>query len=154
MKKRTEQKKGFQTPKGYFEEFDSRLDDRMSNESNRGFKVPKGYFEDLEDQVMSEVLSGGGSRRVRTRILWMAAAASILLFFGVKYMNPGQEEIGWQDLQTAEIDAWIARDLDELDPYDIAEVYPEMELDLPYATDAEIEAYLTEIELEEILFEN
>jgi len=155
--KKRDTMRGFQIPEGYFDAFDTRLRERMSGESDRGFKVPEGYFETLE--VKNSIDSNAPKvfplkRSDRSRLFWMTAAASILLFVGLKYMNTGNDELRWEDLDTAEISSWLESDASVLNPYDIAEVYQEVELEPSYASDAEIEAYLNEVELEEILIEN
>ena len=136
---------------------------RLKEDSRRGFKVPEGYFEDFEvnlteaSQASIETDSEGVYKLRKPEIkklIWMAAAASILLFFGVKYMNTQQTTLDWEDLEQVEISSWIESDLAELNAYDIAEAYPDVELSATQISNEELNAYLNEIELDQILYEN
>ena len=60
----------------------------------------------------------------------------------------------WNELEQAEIRSWIESDLAELNAYDIAESYPDVDLDGSYLSNEELNAYLNEIELDQILYEN
>lgn len=152
-----EKSRGFKVPKGYFEGVEDKVLSRMSTDETRGFKVPEGYFENLE------VKTGAVSKKtkvvpirtsMRARLVWMAAAASILLIFGLKYMNVSPDETNWNTLDQNELSFWIENDLSEVSAYDIAEVYQDVELEVPVPDDTDLKEYLSEIELEEIIVEN
>lgn len=147
MKKTNENRKGFHVPEDYFESLDTQLMTRLKENSKNGLKVPEGYFEGFE--VKPE-----RSRTKVKKLFWMAAAASVLLFFGIKYMNTNQSSLDWDDLEQAEISYWIESDLAELNAYDIAEAYPDVELNAPNISNEDLNAYLNEIELDQILYEN
>lgn len=163
MKKADENRKAFRVPEDYFESLDTRLMTRVKGESKNGLKVPEGYFDDFEVnpelQPKFPQRSGHGSllqlkRPEVKKVMWMAAAASILLIFGLKYMNTNQATLDWDDLEREEISSWIESDLAELNAYDIANAYPEVELSAPNLSSDELNAYLNETELDQILYEN
>lgn len=147
MKKTDENRKGFRVPEEYFESLDTRLMTRLKSDSKKGLKVPVGYFEEFEVKPPS-------NRPDVKNLIWLAAAASILLIFGLQYMNTNQKTLDWNDLDQEEISSWIESDLVELNAYDIAEAYPEVELNVPNLSNEELNAYLNETELDQILYEN
>lgn len=157
MRKDNEKDRSFEVPKNYFEDLENKVSSRLSNENQRGFKVPSGYFENFEvgsDKVSVEPKVVQLDKNRRSRILWMAAAASIMLFFGVKYMNTGQNQMEWKNLDQDEISFWIESDLNDLNAYDIAEAYQEVELYVPVPENSELYDYLNEIDLDQVLIEN
>ena len=147
MKKTDENRKGFRVPEEYFESLDTRLMTRLKADSKKGMKVPEGYFEEFEVKTPR-------NRPDVKNLIWLAAAASILLFFGIQYMDTNQNTLDWSDLDEQEISSWIESDLVELNAYDIAEAYPEVELNVPSLSNEELNAYLNETELDQILYEN
>lgn len=147
MKKTDENRKGFRVPEEYFESLDTRLMTRLKSGSKKGLKVPEGYFEEFE-------VKPPRNRPDVKNLIWLAAAASILLIFGPQYMNTNQKTLDWNDLDQEEISSWIESDLVELNAYDIAEAYPEVELNVPNLSNEELNAYLNETELDQILYEN
>ena len=157
MKEKDENIKGFKVPQDYFESLDSKLTHRVSEERRHGFKTPVDYFDRFEVKVPVEASKKRVfklDRPTAGKLVWMAAAASILLFFGINYLNTDQPGLEWEDLDNAEISFWIENDLSEINAYDIAEAYPDVELDeAPFSND-ELNAYLNEIELDQILYEN
>ena len=147
MKKPDENRKGFQVPEEYFESLDTRLMTRLKADSKKGMKVPEGYFEEFE-------VKPPRNRPEVKNLIWLAAAASILLFFGIQYMDTNQKPLDWSDLEQEEISSWIESDLTDLNAYDIAEAYPEVELNAPNLSNEELNTYLNETELDQILYEN
>ena len=147
MKTTDENRKGLRVPEDYFESFDTRLMTRLKADSKKGMNVPEGYFEDFE-------VKPPRNRPDVRKLIWLAAAASILLFFGVKYMDTNQTTLDWADLEQEEISSWIESDLMELNAFEIAEAYPDVELNAPNLSNEELNAYLNETELEQILYEN
>ena len=147
MKKTDENRKGFRVPEEYFESLDTRLMTRLKSDSKKGLKVPVGYFEEFE-------VKPPRNRPDVKNLIWLAAAASILLIFGLQYMDTNQKTLDWNDLDQEEISSWIESDLVELNAYDIAEAYPEVELNVPNLSNEELNAYLNETELDQILYEN
>ena len=147
MKETDENRKGFRVPESYFESLDTRLMTRLKSDSKKGLKIPEGYFEEFE-------VKPPRNRPDVKNLIWLAAAASILLIFGLQYMDTNQKTLDWNDLDQEEISSWIESDLVELNTYDIAEAYPEVELNVPNLSNEELNAYLNETELDQILYEN
>ncbi len=157
MRENKNKKHGFSVPEGYFERLDQKLSGQLKDDSRHGFKVPENYFENFEvkpgfQRESSKVLSF--KRPVVRKLLWLSAAASVLLFFGIKYVNANRSGLDWENLEQAEISSWIESDLAEVDAYDIAEAYSDVDLTSSTLSNEELNAYLNEIELDEILYEN
>lgn len=83
----------------------------------------------------------------------MAAAASIFLFFGIKYLNTGQEQLQWSSLAHDEISLWIENDIGNMSSLDIAEAYSEVELEATIPEETDLDEYLQQLDLETILDE-
>lgn len=143
-------------PEGYFEQLEKRVLDRSGKEGIRGFRVPEGYFDDF--QVRPDLDAPGKppvpiNRNDRSRILWMAAAASILLFFGIKYLNTESEGLQWSSLDQGELSLWIESDMSGISTEDIAEAYQEVELEVSIPEGTELDEYLRNADLDQILDE-
>lgn len=171
--------RGFSVPDGYFDSLDSKLGMLVSNTSKDdpeptditdlksdgsllnlkkeepGFKTPQDYFESFEPKALTNVSGKVVSLKNKTaRIISMAIAASVLLFFGIQYnymTPPSSTELS---LQEEDISNWIEMDLVELNSYDIAEAYDDIELDEISYTDEELYHYLNDVDLESIILEN
>ena len=157
MKERDSQREGFHVPDNYFESLDDKLMSRINQDSKKGFRVPENYFTDFEVKPPKVSEQDGIVRLKRPqvkRLIWIAAAASVLLFFGINYTSNDASKLDWNELDQSEIVSWIESDLSGLDAYDLAEAYPETELSETTISNEELNAYLNEIELDEILYEN
>ena len=143
-------------PDGYFEQLERRVLDRSGKEGIRGFRVPEGYFDDFH---VSPDLNAPGkppvpiNRNDRSRILWMAAAASILLFFGIKYLDTESDGLQWSSLDQGELSHWIESDMSGISTEDIAEAYQEVELEVSIPEGTELDEYLRNADLDQILDE-
>lgn len=163
MKDGGKNKRGFRVPEEYFESLESKVTESLNKESRKGFRVPEGYFEDFEvnfNSLQESTPDPGpdrvfklGNARVK-KFIWFAAAASVLLIFGLKLTQTNQKTLDWDDLEQAEIRSWIESDLAELNAYEIAESFPDVDLDASYLSNEDLNAYVNEIELEQILYEN
>lgn len=170
---------GFSVPDGYFDALDSKLgslgstaskdasertdsadlkDDRsLVNLKKRGtgFKTPQDYFESFEPKVLTNEPGKVVSLKNKTvRIISMAIAASVLLFFGIQYNYMTPSSSTQLSLQEEDISNWIEMDLVELNSYDIAEAFDDIELDEISYTDEELYQYLNDVDLENIILEN
>ena len=163
MKNKGSNRKGFSVPDGYFDQIENKIISDLKQDSKKGLKVPEGYFDDFEVKPLSGSplnQNPGGSKVIKLnrsevkKILWMAAAASVFLFYGIQYMSTDEPGLQWDDLEQAELSTWIESDLAELNAYEIAEAYPDVELSASTLTNDELDAYLNEIELDQILYEN
>lgn len=173
---------GFTSPKGYFELLEDRigktfqdlensetkdLDNKVKvqklNDSpsldqierNHGFTVPKGYFDQVESKLTVDknpkVISLDGRN---LRVFYLSIAASILVFFGIQYMNNVQSDSGKLVLQDEEIANWIEADLVSFNSIEIAEAFSDVELEDPLYTDEEVYNYLNYIDIENLIIEN
>ncbi len=149
-------KSPFKVPKDYFENFESNFFDENIEKKQSGFTVPEGYFETFE--VSGENPKSGKLVRLNSYrkyvIISLTAAASLLLFFGIKNMDSSAEDIQWADLNDTEISNWFESDPSALDSYDIAEVYHDVDLENSYVTDEELNDYLNDIDVEQLILEN
>jgi len=170
---------GFNTPDGYFENLESELfekalsseendgsksfkesrkkgkDELELNKKSQGFKVPKGYFEGVEAKLDKSILVKMQVPKVRRlRLISMSIAASILLFFGLKYMNIGDTSINPIVLQNDEIASWVDEDLVSFDTYEIAEAFGDIELEQTLYEDDAVSDYLDFMDIESLIIEN
>lgn len=135
MKKNNENK--FNTPEGYFESFHDRLMDRIQKEESGiefgipktdGFSVPENYFEEVVPKILSKATSEGGKviplgNRRNFYYAAAAVAAIFLLVFGINWKTE-TTPLGFDDLASAEIDAYFENHEIGLSSYEIAEAIP------------------------------
>jgi len=173
---------GFTVPKEYFENLDNQIDKPLETLSDtkegnpedkeyktiqmslsaldqikkhHGFKVPQGYFDSIEREIYRP-----GKPKVITiknqfiRILSLSIAASILLFFGIQYMNPSRNVNDQLVFEDVEIANWIESDLVHLNAYEIAEVFNEVELEPVLYGEDEVDEYLNYVDIESLILEN
>ncbi len=170
---------GFTVPKAYFEKMEARIEQKMdSNDSNsdtnsdlksnkknnfsldqigkeHGFKIPDGYFDENEPKLKKlKTTKIVPLKNNYTRILALSIAASILLFFGIKYKNPAQNAKSQIVFQDEEFINWIESDLVELNSYEIAEAFNDVELDQVLYPEDEVDEYLNTIDIEHLILEN
>lgn len=171
---------GFKVPEAYFDTFESNLFEKFSNldtdkegdeaekfsvlrneeslkaKRDPGFKVPDGYFEKTDIKFKNED-GRKMSPKVRSlRILSLSIAASILLFFGIKYMNKGETSIIADQvvLQNDEISDWVADDLVYFDTYEIAEAFDDVELEQNLYSEDAVNYYIDFVDIESLILEN
>lgn len=128
MKKNHDNK--FKTPEGYFETFNERLMDKIAKEETvipktDGFTVPQGYFDTVHEKVIHR-------RDVHTpkvialrpyRKFYYAAASVAALLVVALFFNQNKEDtIQFDDLASAEINAYFETTEIGLTPYEIVEV--------------------------------
>ncbi len=125
----------FKTPEGYFESFNERLFARIEAEEGEpktdflpksdGFRVPQGYFDAVETQILSETTPP------ETKVVplnpwrnYYAAAASIaaLVALGIVFFGNSDLEPQFEDLASADIEAYFEDNNLGLTSYEIAEV--------------------------------
>ena len=172
---------GFKTPDGYFDDLENRLyenttvhmindslvpdnkKDNLDTESSplknidkdAGFKVPVSYFDELELHIKKPLKPKViGLKERRISLLSLSIAASILLFFGIKYYNVEPNTFDQLVFEKNEIENWIETDLISFDSYEIAEIYRDVELEQTIYIDQEIDDYLDYMDIEELLIEN
>ncbi len=128
----------FKTPKGYFEGFNDRLMDRISEESSNipegeGFTLPDDYFESVHDNILNKIESE------KTKVISLnpykkyyyavaSIAAVVLIVFGLNWNTP--EILTFEGLAEADIEFYFENNEYELSAYEIAEVIPLDELEI------------------------
>lgn len=168
----------FKVPKGYFESLEDRMDhiegDERRNENHSvenkddyvptlteiigkepGFKVPDGYFKDLGSEVpFKKEQKIIPLKKQFIRILSLATAACILLFFGLNSINSKYDNIDKLEFQDEEIASWLESDLIEFDSYEIAEAFDDVELDHYLYDEDGIDDYLNTLDIEHLILDN
>lgn len=106
---------GFTIPKTYFKDFEDNLFAKIKEESlpkTTGFKTPDNYFNNLENNILNKVTSKNTTKVIslRKRVLQFipsVAAACVLLFIGLQYINTNSTTISIDDINATEIANWL-----------------------------------------------
>ena len=173
---------GFTVPKTYFEKLEDRIDQsrdsidanlqeyeenterKLKQKSvftldqigkNHGFIVPDSYFEAVEPKILRlEKPKIIPLKNNFIRILSLSIAASILLFFGLSYMNTRENITDQMVFQDEEFINWIESDLTDPNSYEIAEAFSDVELDHVLFSEEEVGDYLNNVDIENLILEN
>lgn len=156
-------KEGFTIPEGYFDSVEEAVFAKLGKETQKSTTsyVPEGYFDTLEDRVFArlkekesveepKVISLGS----RIRKVWAPVAIAASLALLVVFQNKsGGDQL---EVTAAEIDKLIEEDLINLDSYEIAEVFNDVDLTSNDMTgeDDELLDYLKGTDVESMLLEN
>lgn len=154
---------GFKTPDNYFESFDAKLKERLTEKKlikdidTSGFKIPENYFKTLDDKILNQLKDDKPVIALKSRqtFYYIAGiAASLVLLFNVFYTS---ETITIKDIETASIENYLEEG--DFTSYDLAALLNEDELtktnfldnEIPQST---IEDYLLNtIEIEDLITE-
>ena len=134
--KKKDNKNPFKTPEGYFDSFQDKLLERLSdetpshldsfNEKDDGFRVPNGYFDGLNGRIKERLNDDVKVIPLRSYRNYYVAVASIaavaLLLFGIFWNT--SDEISFTDLANSDIEAYFENNDFELSSYEIAEEIP------------------------------
>ena len=128
----------FRIPEGYFEDFNDRLMDTLSEEKlnipkEGGFAVPENYFDSVHGKILTKTETG------ETKVIplnsykkYYYAAASIaavvLVIFSLNRNT--QEAPTFEDLAVSDIENYFETNEYDLSAYEIAEVIPLDELEI------------------------
>lgn len=162
---------GFTVPESYFNENDS--DDlsikvkhseelengsKLNSNSSKigtGFTVPKDYFKDFKVNTLEvkepKVIP---LKNNVIKMISFVAAASVILFFGINFMNSNQSVTEQMVIQDEEFAAWIESELADIDSYELAEAFNDIELDHDFYAEEDIDEYLNDIDIEDLILEN
>ena len=155
-------RESFQTPKNYFNSIEdiviTKLKAEALNTKNHN-TLPENYFETLENKVITKIKTTPKVISLKSRFIKFAApiaiAASLLLIF---ILNNTSTNVTFESLASSEIENWIDNGSIDIDALTIASLYPEIELnDEIYSdslSDEEVLEYLSQEDLENILYEN
>tara|TARA_R110002124_G_scaffold5301_1_gene33147 strand:+ start:154435 stop:154935 length:501 start_codon:yes stop_codon:yes gene_type:complete len=149
---------GFTTPKDYFESFDARLLQRLSEENmpkESGFKVPPKYFESFEGRLLKRIDNLEETAKVRplfgkrTMIYAAAIAACAVMIFSVfNFQKNSNTDIN--ELQLSNIESYIEDGNLDFSALDIVAFIDDDQLS-SFSFD---DAFLSEENIEEYLLEN
>ncbi len=159
--KQLPKEEGFTTPKGYFDSLEDQVFAKLGREPQQTSlaDVPEGYFETLEDRVFARLEQEKALKEpkvitlgTRLRKVWapVAVAASLAVLAVLYYNKP--PDIG-SDLV---VDELIEENLINLDSYEIAEVFNDVDLasNEEIDEDHELLDYLNSTDVESMLLEN
>jgi hypothetical protein len=159
-----DKKTPFKTPENYFSTIEDRVFNTIkSKETESTYTIPKDYFNTVEDNVFEKLhaetkVISLKSRFIKT-FLPIAAAASLVLFFTLQLLNNSNDSTDLLvNLEISEIESWIDNGDLELDSYEIAAIYEnvdfdELEINQQYNYEYLIE-YLEDIDIESLYLNN
>jgi len=128
----------FMTPEGYFEEFDRKLLNKLSQgkpaiPESDGFRIPQGYLDNLNQNIRQKFdASEVKAIPITSYKKYYYAAASIaaiaLVVLGLNWNS--SEDIDFEDLAHTEIETYFEDNELGLSTYEIAEMLPVDELEI------------------------
>nr|WP_299069185.1 hypothetical protein [uncultured Allomuricauda sp.] len=136
MKKNHKNK--FKTPEGYFDSFNERLMEKIAKEESiipkaDGFGVPDDYFKNLNDNIISKLDEKEPKvipLKSYKKFYYIAASIAAIAILTLAINWNDQPQLGFEDLASAEIDAYFDTTDMKLSSYEIAEVVSIDELEL------------------------
>lgn len=157
-------KHGFKVPENYFENFETRLFEKINSEGlpkESGFRVPEGYFENLEDRVIQKLYASENQPKVirlnskRTLAYVIAIAACLALIISVAVQNKSIVQ-QLDSLKVASIENYIDEGYMDLESYEVMallndEDLTNMNLENDIFSEKSLETYLMEHRIEETL---
>ena len=173
---------GFTVPKGYFASLEDQIGHGINSlDSNdkksevkasssqqqdssfsldqigkdHGFTIPEGYFDTIQSKITGDEKTKVIPLKSKyIRILSLSIAASILLFFGLNYMNTGEDIKDQLVFQDEDFINWIESDLADPNSYEIAEAFNDVELEHVLFSEEEVGDYLNSVDIENLILEN
>lgn len=133
MKRKNLDKNPFSTPKGYFDNFEDNLMDKLSKETSRipentGFTVPPSYFDNFQSKLNAKIKKETEPKVIQLKsykkFIGIAAsiAALVLMAIGIDW-NP-KDGIEFTDLANSDIENYFENHDLNLSVDEIAEVIP------------------------------
>lgn len=128
----------FKTPKNYFEGFESRLRNRLSEgvadiPKDEGFSVPEGYFDSVHDAVL-EKLGTDETKVIKLnpykKFYYAAASIAAILLVAIAVNLGSVTEPSFESLAVSDIDRYFENNEIGLSSYELAEVIPVDELEV------------------------
>lgn len=127
----------FKTPEGYFDSFQDRLMDRLSEQESiipkeDGFKVPDNYFDKFQNNLNEKLKGEVRVVKLKSYKKYFAVAAAIaaLVVLGISLNKNNPSEISFTDLANSDIEAYFEYNELGLTTYEIAEVIPVDQLEI------------------------
>ena len=99
---KNEHKNGFKSPENYFEDFEDRLFNKLSEDKlpkESGFKVPEGYFDQLDQSLILNAKNSEKKTKVIPLLSWktlsyaVAIAACAIIIFSIVPSNNSIQSI-------------------------------------------------------------
>jgi len=118
LRNKTQKEHGFSVPENYFESVEDVLFSKIVEQQlpkNDGFVVSEGYFDTLETTLFSNIEFPKKESKVISlrkrmiRYIPTAAAASVLLFFGLNYIEI-TNRTSFNDINFSDIENWLDED--------------------------------------------
>ena len=111
---KTQKKSGFSAPENYFDSVEDSLFSKLSEQkfpSKSGHSIPEKYFENIDEVIFSKIEFPKTPKviSIRSRIIKYiptAAAASLLLFFGLNYFALTNSN-SFDDISPDDIENWL-----------------------------------------------
>lgn len=123
----------FKTPEGYFDSFQDKLMEKLSDEEseildflenkNDGFKVPKGYFDGLQKDInkrLNDDVKVIPIKSFRNHFMATASVAAVALVLLGFFWNTS-DQIDFADLANSDIETYFENNDFGLSSYEIAE---------------------------------
>ena len=123
---------GFKTPDNYFDNFEDKLFERLSDESpfsdikKPGFEVPKDYFNSVEDNVFNKINTDDVpvvKLNTRKRLYYIAGIAASLILLLAIFIGGGN---GPEELSVEIVETYLEES--DLDSYEIAQLLSDVDL--------------------------
>ncbi|MDY0781641.1 hypothetical protein [Tenacibaculum sp. IB213877] len=161
LNQKTGKNSGFQTPEKYFNEFENGLFAKLTEESfpkKNGFELPDDYFNTIEENILAKVAEPkANSTKVislQQRIVkWIpsVAAAFILAFISLQFLNLQHDTITLDDIKVTEIENWFENNYNSVATNEIAYAYDISKIEIDEfapvtINDESLEEYLNTID--------
>ena len=121
----------FKTPESYFNSFEERLMDKLSQPESSfpeesAFKVPDNYFESFNERLNNKLENESKVIPLFPikKIITVAASIAAIALIALGYDWNSEQELSFSDLANTDIEAYFENNDFELSPYEIAEVLP------------------------------
>tara|TARA_R110002051_G_scaffold56046_2_gene103855 strand:- start:41202 stop:41708 length:507 start_codon:yes stop_codon:yes gene_type:complete len=121
----------FKTPEGYFNSFQERLMDKLSQTESSfpeesAFKVPDNYFESFNERLNNKLENESKVIPLFPvkKIIAVAASIAAIALIALGYDWNSEQELSFNDLANTDIEAYFENNDFDLSPYEIAEVLP------------------------------
>ncbi|MEE9364258.1 MAG: hypothetical protein V3U92_16785 [Cellulophaga sp.] len=143
--KKINKQNSFKTPEGYFEEFSSNLETKITAEESfppkSGFNIPDNYFDNLNKELHKKIIKKETkivSLHSYKKYYYLAAsvAAVVLVLIGLQITT--KENITFESIAYTDIDAYFETTDITLDSYEIAELFPMDDLEINDIITAEL----------------
>jgi Glu-tRNA(Gln) amidotransferase subunit E-like FAD-binding protein len=152
----------FKVPENYFESLEDVLIAKLKAEAlqrNKIEAIPKTYFDAVEDEVLMKIKRNLKVVSLKNRIskyaVPIAIAASLLLLIILKNND---NTITFDSIETSDIEESITDGLIDIDAENVATIFPDIEINdtnlVAALSDDEVLEYLSNEDLDEIIYEN